>query len=539
MPTTTRTISDPLMQQVSERIEDRTGLHFPPARFADLERGLVQAAREAGSRDARTYAELLLSRDLHAADLDMLAGTLTIGETHFFRDPRTFEFLEMTLLPGLIAAKRGGDRRLRIWSAGCATGEEPYSLAILLHRLLPDLKDWHITILGTDLNPKVLARAAAGLYTEWAFRDAPDWVKPRYLTAHAGNRYELQPWLKRMVSFACLNLADDGYPSLLNNTNALDLIICRNVLLYFAPARIPQVVRRFHRALVDGGQLVLGAVEASQMPFPEFANVPAPGVALYRKEGGTRNAECGAKKVGVAPTISDSKSEIQNLNPALPTPRSDFRVPRSPVPPSETPQSLYAVGHYTEARAMILGDNDRSSAFRLPPSELALLAHCHANLGELTEALIWCERALATTRTDPALHFLRASILQELHRDAEALLALRNVLYLDPAHVFANFTMANLHRRRGQMPASAKHLTQVRQLLAHRNGSEELPESGGITVGQLNAILAATTGLEGGMRNAEGGVENAEIGRQNETEKAGTLNSTFRAPRSVFRPPRV
>lgn len=188
---------------------------------------------------------------------------------------------------------------------------------------------------------------------------------------------------------------------------------------------------------------------------------------------------------------------------------------------------------------MILGDNDRSSAFRLPPSELALLAHCHANLGELTEALIWCERALATTRTDPALHFLRASILQELHRDAEALLALRNVLYLDPAHVFANFTMANLHRRRGQMPASAKHLTQVRQLLAHRNGSEELPESGGITVGQLNAILAATTGLEGGMRNAEGGVENAEIGRQNETEKAGTLNSTFRAPRSVFRPPRV
>lgn len=285
MPTTTQPISDPLLQQVSERIEGRTGLHFPPARFADLERGLAQAAREDGCRDARAYAESLLSRDLCVADLEALAGSLTIGETHFFRDPRAFEFLETTLLPELIAAKRGGDRLLRIWSAGCATGEEPYSMAILLHRLIPDLSDWHITILGTDINPKVLARAAAGLYTDWSFRDTPDWVKPRYFVTRSGNRYEIQPWLKRMVAFACLNLADDDYPSVLNNTNAMDLIVCRNVLLYFAQARIPQVVQRFHRALVEGGHLVMGSVEASAMTFPEFMPVRPPGVVLYRKNG--------------------------------------------------------------------------------------------------------------------------------------------------------------------------------------------------------------------------------------------------------------
>ena len=212
MKTLVQALSYPLLQQISERIERHAGLHFPPARFADLQRGLAQAARESGYRDTHTYAESLLSRDLGNTDLKVLAGSLTIGETHFFRDDRAFEFLETVFLPRLIETKRDGDRCLRIWSAGCATGEEPYSMAILLHRLIPDLKDWHITILGTDINPKVLARAAIGIYTDWSFRDTPAWVKPRYFVTHPDGRHAIQPWLKRMVDFAYLNLADDDYP---------------------------------------------------------------------------------------------------------------------------------------------------------------------------------------------------------------------------------------------------------------------------------------------------------------------------------------
>ena len=148
MPTPSQVIPEVVLQQLSERIERCTGLHFPASRFADLERGLVEAARDVGCREVRTYAEALLQRDLQTTDIETLAGSLTIGETHFFRDPHAFTFLETTLLPELIAAKRMGDRRLRFWSAGCATGEEPYSLAMLLHRLLPDLSDWSISILG-------------------------------------------------------------------------------------------------------------------------------------------------------------------------------------------------------------------------------------------------------------------------------------------------------------------------------------------------------------------------------------------------------
>jgi chemotaxis protein methyltransferase CheR len=143
-----------------------------------------------------------------------------------------------------------------------------------------------------------------------------------------------------------------------------------------------------------------------------------------------------------------------------------------------------------------------------------LLAQRHADLGELGEALVWCERALATTKTDPALHFLRAGILLELQRDEEALLALRKVLYLDPGHVLTHFTLANLHRRRNGKSAVAKDLANVRQLLAHRGEREELPQSDGLTVGRLSAILDATA-EDCGMRNAEDGAPVGECGRQN------------------------
>ena len=507
MQTPTPTISEPLLQQVSQCIEARTGLHFPPARFNDLERGLVQAAREAGCRDGRTYAESLVSRQLFAADIETLAGSLTIGETHFFRDPRAFEFLQTTLLPELIAAKRGGDRRLRLWSAGCATGEEPYSLAILLHRLLPDLADWQITILGTDLNPKVLARAAVGVYTEWSFRDTPAWVKTQYFLPRPGGRFELQPWLKPMVQFACVNLADDDFPSVLNHTNAMDLIVCRNVLLYFSTTRIPQVVERFHRALVGDGLLVLGAVEASQMTFPEFTPVPSRGVALYRKTSGARSGQPQTSadwawrpaEVGVVNSPIALKAEYPEAFPVIPNPKSEIQNPKSEVsapppptfqsPPAGTPQSLFTAGRYREARNFLLAESDRIGA-RDAQSAL-LLAQCHANLGELAEALVWCERALTTARTDATAHFLRATILQELQRDEEALLALRNVLFLDPGHVLAHFHSANLHRRHHRAPAAARHLANVRELLAQRAPGDELPQSGGLTAGRLHAMLPA------------------------------------------------
>jgi chemotaxis protein methyltransferase CheR len=279
------------------------------------------------------------------------------------------------------------------------------------------------------------------------------------------------------------------------------------VLLYFSPTRIPEVVRRFYRALVDGGQLVLGAVEASQVVTPELTFVAAPGVALYRKDGRTGEAKLetgtskleaqklgiliaeGARTPGAAFKVSRHNVPVSRPKPTSTAKRS------SSGPPAETPPSLYAAGRYREACQMLLAEADRAKG--RDPQSAVLLAQCYASLGELAEALVWCERALAIARTDPALHFLHAGILQELSRDDESQRALRNVLYLDPGHVAAHYAMANLHRRGNRLPAATRHLANVRQLLAGRDESEELPQSGGLTVGRLNAIMNATLGLTG------------------------------------------
>ena len=117
-----------------------------------------------------------------------------------------FAFLEEKVLPELIELRRTTGKYLRIWSAGCCTGEEPYSLAILLDKILGDTKDWNITILATDINPIFLRKASAGIYGKWSFRDTPEWVRERYFTKTKENHFELLPKIRKRVSFTCHNL---------------------------------------------------------------------------------------------------------------------------------------------------------------------------------------------------------------------------------------------------------------------------------------------------------------------------------------------
>jgi chemotaxis protein methyltransferase CheR len=174
-------------------------------------------------------------------------------------------------------------RRLRVWSAGCATGEEPYSIAISINKVVPAVQDWHVTLLATDINPRFQQTALEGLYREWSFRDTPPWIKAQYFSRQPGGRLAILPAIQRMVTFAYLNLVDDVYPSLLTNTTAMDVIFCRNVLMYLAPEQAKKVVHRLHHALADGGWLIVSPSETSQALFASFQTVNLPGAILYRK----------------------------------------------------------------------------------------------------------------------------------------------------------------------------------------------------------------------------------------------------------------
>jgi chemotaxis protein methyltransferase CheR len=207
-------LSDTLLSHLSEFVAAQIGLRFSRERWRDLERGIGSAAREFGFRDAESCVRWLVSSPLTRSQIEILADHLTVGETYFFREASCFEWLERRVLPELIRAGRESERRLRIWSAGCCTGEEPYSIAMLLDLMVPDLNDWNITILATDINPRFLKKAQEGVYTEWSFRDTPGRIKERYFIERKRGHYEITASIKKRVTFSYLNLAEDVYPSL-------------------------------------------------------------------------------------------------------------------------------------------------------------------------------------------------------------------------------------------------------------------------------------------------------------------------------------
>lgn len=248
-----QSIPNALLPRLSEYLTAKIGLHFSNRNRNELHQKMTAAMADFGFEDVGEFIEWLLSSMPTQKQIEILASHLTVGETYFLRERRAFEILEQSILPGLVDVRRRTEKRLRFWSAGCSTGEEPYSIAILLDKLIPDLKSWNITILATDINTAALRKADEGIYSDWSFRDAPPFFKDKYFERVNGNRYLLLSDIRKMVTFSYLNLSEDVYPALQNNTNAMDVIFCRNVLMYFAPDHVKGAAERFYRSLVDGG----------------------------------------------------------------------------------------------------------------------------------------------------------------------------------------------------------------------------------------------------------------------------------------------
>ena len=427
--------------QAGELVARHLGLHFPPERHADLARGVQGAAQELGWSDTAAFVRHLLGAPLDTALQRVLARHLTIGETYFLRDPQLLDALARQVLPGIIERRRGRDQRLRLWSAACASGEEPYSLAILLHRLLPDIADWRITITATDINPDALNKAAAGVYGEWSFRNVPATVRQAWFERRPDGRHAVRPALRKLVNFEFLNLVEDVYPSLETDTNAMDVIFCRNVLMYFTPAQIERVVARLHDSLVQGGWLAVSPSETSQDLFSRFATANFPGAILYCK--GATSASRPA---------------------ATPVP---FLV-KDPAPPAAatTPPRPPQPGAAQRARAL-------------------------ANEGRLDEALAWCDRWIAGDKLEPAAHYLRAVVLVEQGEQEAARASLRRAVFLDPGFVLAHFALGNLARRDERAAEAARHFANVQRLLAAYQPGELLPQGEGLSAGRLAQIVQA------------------------------------------------
>ncbi|HZZ85977.1 MAG TPA: protein-glutamate O-methyltransferase CheR [Anaeromyxobacteraceae bacterium] len=266
-------VSDAVFARYQALIHREAGIWLSPVKKALLVGRLARRLRELAIPDYAGYLERV--QDDEAERVRML-DCITTNETHFFREPRHFELLEQRLFPRWRTEAQEGrrPRRVRVWSAGCSTGEEPYSLAMSLLEAFPPETGWDLEILATDLSTRVLDRARAGIFSMERAPEIRTASLQAFMLQGTGSQEGLMkagPELRRLVRFARLNLNDAAYPAL----GRFDLVFCRNVLIYFDPPGKERVVCRLLEHLATDGYLFFGHAESlSGMALPVRSVIP-------------------------------------------------------------------------------------------------------------------------------------------------------------------------------------------------------------------------------------------------------------------------
>lgn len=414
--------------------------------------------------------------------MDHLIVGVTIGETYFFRDKHQMDLIECIVLPNLIQKKRTSkELTLRIWSAGCATGEEIYTISMFLNKMLLDINDWNIHLLATDINPHALQKAVHGAYTEWSMRSTPKHYKDTYFKKE-NNRYILNPEIRNRVQFEYLNLHDDTFPSIINGTNAQDFILCRNVLIYFDMEYISELMKKFNKCLLSGGYLLLGASDPIIIKSTDFM--------YYNKESSllSRSLEQPMLKV-----IETPKSKVAPIYPkAITSPVKEYskknefsRVSKSDID-LESLQVLIADENWKEIIALTktYDIHTLKSTFILNT-----IANAYANLGLLNEAVEFCKKSLELDSTYVQTHFTLAMIFIELNRLNDAENELRKALYLDHQFVNGHFQLGLLLIRMQQQNAGIKSLQNALRISKSKEPMNKVPGEEQLTYKRLTEIL--------------------------------------------------
>jgi chemotaxis protein methyltransferase CheR len=436
------------LERAQAVLQRRTGLIFSAARRPDLERGLRAAMERMRAPDPESYLARL---EAEAQPLDDLVADITVGETYFFREPEQFAVIRETILPDVTARRAAGP--LRIWSAGCATGEEPYSVAILL-RELGHQGEAHI--LGTDISRAALGRARRGQYTRWSFRGVPaDRVAPYF--AQRGNEFALDPAIRAGVDFGYLNLAEDAYPSLATGAWGMDLILCRNVLIYLDAASVARVARRLLDSLAEGGWLLLGASDPLLGHLVPCEVVVTRAGLAYRRAGEGGRAQTTVERGQEEGTRRAEQGQ-------------DEDTPGQPLAPE------------------VAQDTAR---------EAAMLVRALANRGDLGAAGRACVAALERHRMAAELAYLHAVLLAEGGRPAESAEAARRAIYLDRHLVVAHVTLGTALNRLGDAAAARRSFRNAAELLTAMPADAPVPASDGEPAARLAEMVRLQLGLLG------------------------------------------
>jgi chemotaxis protein methyltransferase CheR len=429
-----------LRQDFAGLLEARLGLVFPASREPFLDQSVHDALERLGEISARVLLERLQREDAPA--WSALTATVTVGETYFFREPKHYELLRALL------TRAAPDRPVRLWSAACASGAEPYSMAAIACEVFGRQAPRRVEILATDVNPQVLDHARAGLYRPWLLRDMDEVTRERWFTEEDGS-WRVRPVLAGMVRFEQLNLLDTGsaaWPS------SMDVTFCRNVLLYFGQPALERAVQGLARALGPDGWLIVGPAD----PMPAcVASTTAltidatPGFAAYR-----RAPEAPAAGLP-APAAT------------LPAPAATLPAPARPAPParqhSSTPRKPRR-----RVRSTLPAAAPVSEPHAPDPDAGEALAQARAlgDAGQTQAALAALDSAITCEPLAAEAYLLRAALRQAEGDHRGAIAEARRALLLDRTLAYAHVIAASSHAALGEGDRARRALRNARAILA-------------------------------------------------------------------------
>jgi len=273
---------DPAYRQIRDLVYKVSGIYKAEEKLYLLADGCARRMKYLDVRSPRDYWDRLTAAPHRDDELRQLLNEITIGETCLFRSQPQLDALRKVILPELLAEKtKQITKRLRIWSAGCSTGEESYTLAMnMLEESERLLKGWTVEILATDLNDRSVETAKAGIYGDYALRSTSDYFKRKYFSPADEKKLQIRPEVKKLITFSRLNLQDDSKMLFMKG---LDLIFCCNVLIYFDATSKSKVINHFFSNLNFGGYFFLGTSESLMNLNDKFHLVHFPGAIGYWK----------------------------------------------------------------------------------------------------------------------------------------------------------------------------------------------------------------------------------------------------------------
>jgi len=500
-------LNDAEFKIISSKIEHSFGFQFDYSKKKEFTRILREVFSNSKSENWVNFIKDLSMNEFNTDTISVFTRFLTIGETYFFRENSVIEILFDKIIPRMVTQ---GKTKLIIWSVSCSTGEEPYTIAIMLKEKYPHL--FHdAEIYGTDINDDFLHKAKKGNYRNWSFRNTPKLIKEKYFKKNGDEYFELSADIKNKVTFKHINLAHD-FSSVFDFKNDFDIILFRNTMIYLSNKVNKNIVNQLAGFLTEGGCFIPGVAETFLVNSKLLKPLLYDHTSLFIKDSNYYQNKKSNETASIlnlkfknkyirkplkktkTPTKHNIDITNKNLSHTKKGETNDLTL--------EEMQQIFKLGNY-DTLIERFDSVKKKPQFKNQDNDLLnemnlLYCKAFANKGAVNEAIKICEQFLQRNKLDSNLYKLTAQLYAESGNYNFALKHLNTAIFIESESPMLFFFRATVNSKLSNSAEAKKDLEQVAKLLKLHDSAEMLEEADGLTAGRLKDI---TLSLLTNMKN--------------------------------------